>query len=115
MGLKPACFTCSGRFAVTVYRLRSASPVAKVMSRAPHAGAERHLRINEVITKFYNKRRWHYTETTGWFHINIELALAEKHFDAARMYLDMLKKIDDNPVFDDWEDVIAKREIAHRL
>ncbi len=72
-------------------------------------------KAKDLVERFYDKEQWHFSEISIWLHFNIELALAENQFDNARMHLNMLRNIDDNPVYDDWEQVITRREMAHKL
>jgi tetratricopeptide (TPR) repeat protein len=68
-----------------------------------------------LIERFYDKRKWHFSEIKIWFYFNLELALQEKHFDSARMSLDMLKQFDENLDLEYWEDVILKTELLERF
>jgi tetratricopeptide (TPR) repeat protein len=70
---------------------------------------------SRLTERFYEKTKWHTLEARAWFYMNMELALAEKKFDGARSWLDMLARFDQGVDVDYWEDHITRNELADRL
>ncbi len=67
-----------------------------------------------LTEKFYEKKRWHFSEIKVWFYFNLELALEEKHFDSARMSLDMLRNFDENLDYEYWDGLISRKELIEK-
>lgn len=68
-----------------------------------------------LVERFYDKKKWHFSEIKNWFYFNLEMALAEKHFDSARMSLDMLRQFDENLDEKYWEERISMSELLNKL
>jgi tetratricopeptide (TPR) repeat protein len=69
----------------------------------------------KLVERFYEKKRWHFSEIKAWFYFNLELALEEKHFDSARMSLDMLRRFDENLDEKYWEERISMLELMNTI
>lgn len=69
----------------------------------------------KLVEKFYDKKKWHVSEIKIWFYFNLEMALEEKHFDSARMSLDMLKNFDENLDYEYWSERISMGELLAKI
>ncbi|MGI9054578.1 MAG: tetratricopeptide repeat protein [Pyrinomonadaceae bacterium] len=68
-----------------------------------------------LVERFYEKKKWHFSEIKVWFYFNLEMALEERHFDSARMSLDMLQKFDENLDYKYWDELISRMELLDKL
>ena len=69
----------------------------------------------DLVERFYEKKKWHFSEIKIWFYFNLEMALEEKHFDSARMTLDMLKNFDENLDYEYWDSLISRMELLAKI
>ena len=72
-------------------------------------------KAKKLTEKFYDKKKWHFSEVRVWFYFNLELAIAEKHFDSARNSMEMLEQFDENFDKKYWEDYVVKLELAEKF
>lgn len=70
---------------------------------------------SRLTGQFYDKTKWHTLEARAWFYLNMELALAEKKFDGARSWLEMLAEFDQNVDVDYWKGMITRKEMADKF
>ena len=68
-----------------------------------------------LVERFYEKKKWHVSEIKIWFYFNLELALKEKHFDGARMSLEMLQNFDENLDYEYWDNLISRMELLDKI
>ncbi len=68
-----------------------------------------------LVKKFYEKKKWHFSEIKLWFYFNLEAALEDRHFDSARMSLDMLRNFDENLDYEYWDDLISRMELLAKI
>lgn len=68
-----------------------------------------------LVERFYEKKKWHFSEIKIWFYFNLEMTLEEKHFDSARMSLEMLKQFDENLDEKYWEERIVNLELLDKI
>ena len=69
----------------------------------------------KLVERFYDKKKWHFSEIKIWFYFNLEMALEERHFDSARMSLDMLKNFDENLDYEYWDSLISRMELLDKI
>lgn len=69
----------------------------------------------KLVERFYDKKKWHFSEIKIWFYFNLEMALEEKHFESARMSLDMLKNFDENLDYEYWDDLILRMALLDKI
>ncbi len=68
-----------------------------------------------LVERFYEKKKWHFSEIKIWFYFNLEMALKEKHFDSARTSLEMLREFDENLDYKYWDDLISQMELLETI
>lgn len=108
-------------------RLKADKDLAEIVRRFPdYSFAAISLAISKVrkdeieaarhlTERFYEKKKWHVSEIKMWFYFNLELALAENHFDSARRSLEMLRNFDENLDEKYWSDLIDQMEFYHKI
>jgi tetratricopeptide (TPR) repeat protein len=69
----------------------------------------------KLTEKFYDKKKWHFTEIRVWLYFNLEFSIAEKHFDSARNAMQMLERFDENFDKNYWEERITRLELIEKL
>ena len=69
----------------------------------------------KLTEKFYDKKKWHFTEIRVWLYFNLEFSIAEKHFDSARNAMQMLEQFDENFDKNYWEERITRLELIEKI